>query len=222
MSNNDIVLKLNRGDAYEWGALLATVLAFSEKDPPASLMESCHRSLCSFAIRGRMAHEPAWACRRQSIKPIYACCDIEQLDRDIGHLEKRLRHRMLAGKMCIPFLREAATGAVPELPPGISRLSISQMAGLICEEAGYSESKNVVSRIWRRSLPVIHIAAAVTIIGSECVRSGGRPMTIADLVIDPVIIRLVVEQAELYVPLLAKSRRAHVDVDSLIRVRLGS
>jgi hypothetical protein len=222
MPAHEVILDIGRGDPYEWGALLVTLLAFPEKDAPETLMESCFYSLCSFAIRGRMAHDPAWAYQKQPIKPIYACRDVKRLEHDIRHIEKRLMHRMLAGKMCIPFLKEVEMGATPELPPGVERLNISQVANTVLRESRNNEPKNVVSRIWRQSLPVIHLAAAITIISSECVRLGQGPLTVAHLVVDPSAIKWVVRRAEEYIPLLAKSRRAHVDVESLLRIRLAA
>jgi len=174
------------------------------------------------AIRARMEHDPAWGFQPQAIKPIYASYDSARTKRDHGHLEKRLKHRMLAAKMVIPFLMEAETGAVPELPPDIKRLSVSQLANWVLPESGNAEPKNVADRIWRRSLPVIHFAAAITLISSEYVRLGLSPITIASLIIDPVTIGKVVEGAKEVEALLTKSPRAHVDVDSLIQVRLAA
>jgi hypothetical protein len=59
---------------------------------------------------------------------------------------------MIAGRMGIGFLKEAVTGQVPA---GLKRLSINELAELVLDDAGYSEPQNVETRIWRPSLPVI-------------------------------------------------------------------
>ena len=216
-----VVLDLAREEPFEWGALLVTLLAFPENNPPQSLMESCFRSLCSFAIRGRLANDPMLVNQRLLIKPAYVLHDGALLKRDIRHLQKRLRHRMLAGKMSIPFLREASTGVTPKLPPGINRLFVSQMAEMVLHDTGYSDPKHVVERIWRPSLPVIHLAAATMILSSEYVRMGYGSLDVGRLVADPHVIKSVVKVAEDCIPLLAKSRRARIDRESLIRIHLA-
>jgi hypothetical protein len=40
-------------------------------------------------------------------------------------------------------------------------VSINQMARLVLEDAGQTDPENVETRIWRPSLPAIHIASAV-------------------------------------------------------------
>jgi hypothetical protein len=222
MPATEIVIDLSREEPFEWGALLTTIMAFPEREPPESLMESCFLSLCSLAIRGRVAIEPALVNQRLAMKPAYALHDSAFLDRDMRHVEKRLQHRMLAGKMCVPFLQEASTRMRLELPPGIERLFVSQMAEMVLEESGYSDAKHVVERIWYPSRPVIHFAAATTIVSSEYVRLGYGHLTIAQLVTDPNVVSSVVRVANDCIPLLAKSRRARVDTGSLIRVRLGA
>ena len=63
--------------------------------------------------------------------------------------------------MAIGFLKEAVTGEVPRLLAGIERMSVNQMALLVLDDAGYTEPENVEIRIWRPSLPVIHLATAI-------------------------------------------------------------
>ena len=220
----EIVFDLERTEPFECGAVLLAVLAFPEEQQPTGLMESCQRTLCALAIRARVAANPEMVNQTLPMRPAYAFQDPELIDRDSRYLAKRLRHRMLAAKMCIPLLIEAQTGVKPELPLGITRLSINQMTELVLAESGNSEPKNIVARIWRPSLPVIHLAVSITIINQECLRRGLRrqPISFADLMISPALLRHVVEQAEQVEALLAKSRRAHIDANSLIRFRLAA
>jgi hypothetical protein len=60
----------------------------------------------------------------------YALRPQGEIDRDLRTLQRRLRDRMIAGRMAIGFLKEAVTGEIPELPAGIKRMSVNQMAQL--------------------------------------------------------------------------------------------
>ena len=111
--------------------------------------------------RIKSASEPNWATAPQPIKPIYAFRLQQDITRDLRTLDRRIRDRMIAGRMGIGFLKEAVTGQVPA---GLKRLSINELAELGRDEARYSEPENVETRIWRPSLPVIHLATALQVL----------------------------------------------------------
>ena len=78
----------------------------------------------------------------QPIKPIYAFRLEQDISRDLRTLERRMRDRMIAGRMGIGFLKEAVTGRVPE---GLKRLSINELAELVRDDAGTIASP----RMWK-------------------------------------------------------------------------
>jgi hypothetical protein len=101
---------------------------------------------------------PDWALHPQPIKPLYALRASDEVRQDLRTLQRRLRDRMIAGRMAIGFLKEAISGPISERP---QRVSINRMARLVIEDTGQTDPDNVETRIWRPSLPVIHIASAV-------------------------------------------------------------
>jgi hypothetical protein len=153
------VVDLNRVEVYEVGASLITLLAYPRERE--EVWAQVHASLCSYTLRIRSASEPDQATVPQPIKPIYAFRLEEDISRDLRTLERRMRDRMIAGRMGIGFLKEAVTGRVPE---GLTRLSINELAELVRDDAGYSEPENVEARIWRPSFPVIHLATALQVL----------------------------------------------------------
>jgi hypothetical protein len=93
------------------------------------------------------------------------------------------------------------------------------MSGLVLADAGQSEAKNVETRIWRPSLPVIHLAAATQILLDVGARHD-RPLHIGDLLTSRLVIEAIIQEARRYETLIERITRVHIDAGTLIRVRL--
>jgi hypothetical protein len=144
---------------YEAGALVVTLLAYPEENE--ELRDRVHTSLCACALRATGENDPEWANSPQTLKPIYLLQRERDINRGLRQLKRRLRDRMVAARMAYPFLQQASCGEVPKLPAGVKRLSINAMSELVLEDAGQSDPENVETRVWKPSLPVIHLATAV-------------------------------------------------------------
>jgi hypothetical protein len=124
---------------------------------------------------------------------------------------------MVAARMACPFLIEAETGWVSNLPSSVKRLSINAMSELVLEDAGYSDPENVETRIWRPSRPVIHLASAVHnylhLIEIEELGLGG-------LLTRREVIENVIRNAEYCEALVGRSKRLRVNPEKLVRLRL--
>jgi hypothetical protein len=129
--------------------MLLTWLVFPGKSESEERRSRVHASLCAYALRAKYETDPEWLVSPQPIKPIYALRPQWDIDRDLKTLQRRLRHRMIAARMAMGFLKEAVTGELPKLPAGINRMSLNQMALLVLGDAGYTEPENVETRIWR-------------------------------------------------------------------------
>ena len=192
------------------GASLITLLAYPRERE--EVWAQVHASLCSYALRIRSASEPDQATVPQPIKPIYAFRLEQDISRDLRTLERRMRDRMIAGRMGIGFLKEAVTGRVPE---GLKRLSINELAELVRDDAGYSEPENVEARIWRPSLPVIHFATALQVLLHLRDPQIG-PIGYEALLLGRGVIELVIRTAYHRV-LFTRCRSLRLDPESLIR-----
>jgi hypothetical protein len=187
---------------YEVGAWLLTWLAFPGEDGSEERRGCVHASLCTHALRTRYAIDGEWAVSPQPIKPIYALRSQWEINRDLKTLQRRLRDRMIAARMAIGFLKEAATG---EIPDGLHRMSINQMAELVLGDAGFAEPENIETRIWRPSLPVIHLATAIQLLLHLSEPRVG-PLGLETFLLDRGIIELVIHTAEYHRSLIAHSR----------------
>ena len=73
------------------------------------------------------------------MRPIYAFRSENEIAKDLRTLERRLRDRMIAARMAVPFLQQVEPGERPKLPKSIKRLSLNEMAAFVAEEAEQSE-----------------------------------------------------------------------------------
>jgi hypothetical protein len=203
---------------YEAGALIVTWLAYP--DGNEDLRGGVHAALCACVIRATAEDNPEWANAPQTLKPIYALRTETEIDRSLRQLQRRLRDRMVAARMAYPFLHEVNFGQAPKLPPGVRRFSINAMSELVLQDAGQSDPENVETRVWRPSLPVIHLATAVH--GFLHLSEGAAdPPSIGSLLCHREVIEYVVRNAEACEALLGKSQKLRVNPDRLIRFRLS-
>ena len=112
-------------------------------------------------LRATGESDAGWATSPQTLKPIYLLQTAREINRSFRQIKRRLRDRMVAGRMAYPFLQQANCGEVPKLPAGVKRLSINAMSELVLDDAGQTDPENVETRVWHPSLPVIHLATAV-------------------------------------------------------------
>ena len=208
-------IDFNHVEVYEAGALLITLLAYPRERE--EVWAQVHASLCSYALRIKSASEPNWATAPQPMKPIYAFRLQQDISRDLRTLDRRIRDRMIAGRMGIGFLKEAVTGQVPA---GLKRLSINELAELVRDDARYSEPENVETRIWRPSLPVIHLATALQVLlylGDQQI----GPIGYESLLLGRNVIELIIRTAEHHRVLFTQSRTLRLDPSNLISIRLA-
>ena len=131
-------------------------------------------------------------------RPQYWFREWKFIVRDVRFLAKRLEERLVASRMAISFLQEeksAQHGGNAEpliLPLGLKRLSINEMVEFVMEDAEESDANNVKRRYWAPSGPVVHLAAAMPIIGQEQ-RKQGRPLALERVLLDQALIEEITD-----------------------------
>lgn len=205
-------------EPYECCALVVTLLAQPDKREDDEAMGGLFATLCHLALQARAETDETWASSPQRLKPIYAFREPQDINRDLKQVKRRLRDRMVAAKMVMGFLKEAETKQAFVLPKGMKRLSLNCLAEWVLDDLDIKVEDNVETRIWRPSLPVIHIAAAIAVLMDQAERAGHVPFTIGHLLLNPGLIRLVIERSNQYADLLLKSTKLKLDPDTLIRL----
>lgn len=224
MGSSDITtplgIDLSRDEVYECGAILLAALAFpSPNEMPRRLRY--HQALCGHALHTLMRSDD-WAWRPQRLKPGYLQLGEAAATAAFKTTERRLRDRLLAAHMAVAFAKEAA-GLLPSAPD--RRLSLNSEADRLVEtmspgSKGPSDPHDAERRIWRPSLPVIHIACAVAHLCDEAERLGHALQPIYFL-FEPDLIRRVVGLSEYYAGLLLGSPILPLDGRKLIRLVLA-
>jgi hypothetical protein len=162
---------------------------------------------------------PDWAISPQSVKPIYGALRVRDCKRSLRGLPRRLRDRMVAARMAYPFLKEAESGEAFDLPAGVKRISLNEMAALVLTDARHSDPENVETRIWRPSRPVIHLASAAH--GYLHLVGPSAGLGFVPFMTDREALEYVVRTAEYVESLVAKSRRLRINPETLIKFRLA-
>tara|TARA_R110002074_G_scaffold150408_1_gene303660 strand:+ start:270 stop:902 length:633 start_codon:yes stop_codon:yes gene_type:complete len=78
----------------------------------------------------------------------------------LGYLNKRLTQRMAAAKVAIGKSHEQLFDEPVTLPKGVTSTSINQLCQLIKTDVSIDNAENIEKRVWRTSLPIIHLAMA--------------------------------------------------------------
>jgi hypothetical protein len=87
---------------------------------------------------------------------------------------------------------------------------------LYCDQ---SDAENVESRIWRPSLPVVHIAAAVAVAMDIADRAHQHPVDFSALILDRPIMEWVIAASQEIERLVEKSTHLKAHSGQLIRFR---
>lgn len=212
-------IDFSNSEVHECGATLVTLLAIPKDDEEDSARGRLHASLCALALRARY-EDSAVEHLPQLMKPIHAFRKDKDIGRDLRTLRRRLRDRMVAARMAIGFLQEVELGRLPPLPRAIERLSVNQLSELVLEDAGQTDPENVETRIWRPSLPVIHLAAATAVMIDVFERAGFQGLSFAHVMTQRPLIEAIVREAQRYEELLPQSTRLRIDPQMLVKVRL--
>jgi hypothetical protein len=179
------ILDPTRHEPFEIGAKLVAILAFpghQEIDARERAFEALCADVVRITCKTDRKHRAWWSARF----PAYAAIDAAESRRRLRTLRRRLRDRMKAGQMALGFFDEAlrrmfasiaeahsdlkaqigdvAARPTP-LPDGVARHSLNALIRYQFPQSNDDGWHNQEHRIWRPSLPVIHLAAAVHVLG---------------------------------------------------------
>jgi len=223
MPTPEINIPLSSLPMYECGAILFTYLAFPEPGAEEA-RGTAHAALCHLALRAISQDDPSGRWAPQIIKPGYALLTESDVRTALRTMDRRLSDRLKAAIVAKPFLEQATNGQAPRLPPGVDHLSIENMAEYLLfrakENADVGDVKNFHARVWRASLPVIHLAVALNVL-FECTKPAGlEKLAVHDLIRSPEAIEFLVETAQPLESIFPQITKLGISDDTLLRFRL--
>ena len=152
------------------------------------------------------------------VKAKYAFRDAETIKKDTKNIDRLIRDRMVAAKVAIAFLQRAS-GHRPKLPSNIKRLSINQLAEWVKNEANQSIPENFKTRVWRPSVPVIYLAAAVGVAINDRELKGEMKTSYGNIIAEFEFLFDVLRYSKEY-ELIIRNSDLPINADKLISIRL--
>jgi hypothetical protein len=117
--------------------------------------------------------------------------------------------------MSLDFLFEGFAGTAATLPSPMARHSLNELSKLVQREAGQDDPDNVEKRVWRQSLPVIHLTSAWQVVGRE--RYGDTDRLMFD-VQDIDLYREVLIRSQAHLKLILRDRRFGLVANEYIQI----
>jgi len=219
----EYLLNFSQLEIYEAGAFLLALLAYPEHGSAVDENRGAlHRSLCALALHQRRQKDPAWAAEPQPIRPVYACCHPRSIARDCRTLIRRLRDRLAAGWMLQAFLCETLRQAPPPSLRGMPSLSLGRLSEALASEGiGINNADSVEARVWRPSVPVVHLAAATGIVARNASAGSLLPSLPESFLTSRSFIESVVQSSANLAALVPHVTRLRLSPAELIQVRLS-
>lgn len=222
MADSEISICLSGLPHYECGALLFSYLAFPEPGAEDTRAD-VHASLCHLALKAITQDDPDGQWTPAVIKPGYALLSESKVRTSLRTMDRRLRDRLDAATVAKPFLEQATTGKTPRLPAGVDSLTLTSMAEYLMfrtkPNADGGDLKNFHARVWKPSLPVIHLAVALNVLFERTNEASLGTLAIHDLIRSPEVIRFLLETAEPLEPLFQEIAALGVPENTLVRFR---
>jgi hypothetical protein len=212
-SARELVLDARSQTRFECGAALFALLAFpSATDTRRTEIAT---SLCAAHLRAmfEQSGDP-----NELVKAKYAFRDARTIKTDLKIVDRLVRDRMVAAEVAIPFLQKAQ-GCAPKLPSAVNRLSINQLSQFLKKRAKQSNAENFETRVWRPSLPVIHLAAAVATAINDRERIGEKRTSYGNLIADIELIGNVLNYTIKYEKII-KTNKLPINAKKLVSIQL--
>lgn len=211
-----VEVPISRTHSYECGALLLSYLCFPE--PGADVERArAFATVCYLALKAMAEKDKTWISREQILKPGYLMYPKELRNKYIPLMERKIHQRIAAASVAAPLLYEGAAEFL-----GSSQLTKSKRTSIVegleqlIPSMGISDVVNVSSRIWRPSLPVIHLTMATVV----TIHASSPRGTFFDVFCDEQFIRSVVGSAETFAFMVSITPKLKKNSEALIEFGL--
>jgi len=154
----------------------------------------------------------------EPIRPDHARATMRDFERAYRKSNRRVRNRIAAAQMVMPYFREAL-GLPTSQAPRVSQLSHHEMAELALNDMLESNPHSIRSRVWARTQPVLHIATAAAIY-DEIKGAGEPPIDFAHILVNVRVAKRVLHLADRILPILQKIKQVDLANVDFVRVQV--
>ena len=141
-----------------------------------------------------------------------------QLNQHLKFAGKRLEERLMAGRIAVAYLKHFEEGVVPVALGKIKRMSLNQVVGFAAESEGYKGKGNFEQRYWRSAKSVIHIAAALAVVGQQWKRRNEQ-LGLFHLLLHQVHLNEVIEHAIQFADMIKRDPKFPVEHKELVVIQ---
>jgi hypothetical protein len=214
----EMTVDASRKPTFAAGAKVLAVLAWPEFVSEPVRIDRCADYLCRGVIEAQDSTRRTRHDAQAQIGPDRARPTMQDFQRAYLKSNRRVRNRMAAAQMVMPFFREAL-GLPRSPPPRVSQLSPHEMAELALSDMLESNPHGIRSRVWARTQPVLHIATAAAIY-DEIKGAGEPPIDFAHILVNVRVARRVLHLADRILPILRKLKQVDLANVDFVRVQV--
>ena len=214
MSSRRSIVLNKKQELFECGATLLALLAFPRADD--TKLAEIVASLRSEHLRAKFQQS---GNPDERVKAKYAFRAAGTIKRDLRTFDRSIRDRMAAAHVAVAMLQKAV-GHTPKLPASVTRLSLNQLSAFAMGTANQSNPENFETRVWRASLPVIHLAIGFGVAISNRERAGEARTGYGDLIADQEFISSVLTET-IFAENVIKNNKLSINIQDLISIQIA-
>ncbi|MBI2254731.1 MAG: hypothetical protein HYU58_08945 [Proteobacteria bacterium] len=206
---------------YEAAAIFMTLLAYPQYQNDERRLDRATTAVCHMFLRSNPERDARWLTEVSAMwAHIFPTFNV---DSELKGFFRKLNDRMHAARIAISFLQEIELGHLPKLPKAMKRLSLNEWANVDLapdRPAGGDETGNLETRIWRPSLPVLHLAIAVQKILASA-DNHGNSLNLLHFFLEEELLQQAIDEAEVFARELQKVTRFKWAYESRIQVAMA-
>jgi hypothetical protein len=190
--------------------------------PDGEKVAKAQGALVGHILQSAAAESPEWSRTGQTLKPLYLMLDPADIARSMKLTVARLQDALKVARVARPFIGKAVSGAPPALPAEVERLSLNAVIPFVLGDEDPTDPHNFEQRVFRRTLPVLHLAIALEQALMTAEAASGRRPSLEALTLEPACLPWIIDHAAALEGAVLAIQEFKVPEDRLLRVRLRS
>lgn len=142
-------------EPYEIAATLFSLIAYPPTQYKSDKIDLCMMGLITKYLHWKRRTDDTWATSYQKIKPVFLDLKESQFEQIEKKFDETLQDRLNAAFIAKRWLEESSNLHSKKRP------TIQAFIDELADYKGISDIDNLRARVWRKSIPVIHLSMAL-------------------------------------------------------------